>query len=99
MALCEGVNTFSGGNCTYIEWGCEALVRLFLKSFLLGFAPVTFTTRSLPIGVTSPGLVLTTRGLGKNSPGLVNANPSLVKASLSFVEAARRLVGDLSFRW
>ena len=75
------------------------MVRLFLKSFLLGVAPVTFTTRSLPIGVTSPGLVFTTRGLGKNSPGLVNANPSLVKASLSLVESARRLVGDLSFRW
>ena len=66
---------------------------------MLGFAPVTFTTRSLPIGVTSPGLVFTTRGLGKNTPGLVNANPSLEKSSPGLVDATRRLVGDLSFRW
>ena len=71
------------------------MVRLFVKSFLLGFAPVTFTTRSLPIGVTSPGLVFTTRGLGKNSPELVNANPGLVDATRRLVGGCRS--GDMVF--
>ena len=99
MALCERVNSFSRKKITYIEKGCEGLVRLFSRSFFARISSGEVFNQSLPVGVTSPGLVFTTRGLGKNSPGFVNANPSLVKASLSFVESARLLVGDLSFRW
>ena len=99
MALCERVNSFSRKKITYIEKGCEGLVRLFSRSFFARISSGEVYNQSLPVGVASPGLVFTTRGLGKNSSGLVNANPSLVKASLSFVETARRLVGDLSFRW
>ena len=33
MALCERVNSFSRKKITYIEKGCEGLVRLFSRSF------------------------------------------------------------------
>lgn len=86
MALCERVNSFSRKKITYIEKGCEGLVRLFSRSFFARISSGEVYNQSLPVGVTSPGLVFTTRGLGKNSPGLVKSNPGLV-------DATRRLVG------
>lgn len=91
MALCERVNSFSRKKITYIEKGCEGLVRLFSRSFFARISSGEVYNQSLPVGVTSPGLVFTTRGLGKNSPGLVKSNPGLV-------DATRRLVGG-SFWW
>ena len=95
MALCERVNSFSRKKITSIEKGCEGLVRLFSRSFFARISSGEVYNQLLPVGVTSPGLVFTTRGLGKNSPGLVKSNPGLVDATRRLVGGGRS--GDMVF--
>lgn len=88
MALCERVNSFSRKKITYIEKGCEGLVRLFSRSFFARISSGEVYNQSLPVGVTSPGVFFTARRFENNSFGLVKSNPGLV-------DATRRLVGGV----
>ena len=65
MALCERVNSFSRKKITYIEKGCEGLVRLFSRSFFARISSGEVYNQSLPVGLNKSRSIFYSSGIRK----------------------------------